>query len=162
MPLPSNWNERIRAIVERTKSDKVAAREFTYDPPYREFFPSETIASWPDFDRWISELKGSWCLRGQRNAEWLLSTSLDRAVRIEHQTENSSGFYHLPRLPIEQEYLFKFRQQAQNWGLRISLRTALWPSPPGAVSGIPLANPGSVVAAVSSSVPRTIPGLTFH
>jgi len=125
MPLPSNWNERIRAIVERTKSDKVAAREFTYDPPYREFFPSETIASWPDFDRWISELKGSWCLRGQRNAEWLLSTSLDRAVRIEHQTENSSGFYHLPRLPIEQEYLFKFRQQAQNWGLRISLRTAL-------------------------------------
>ena len=35
-----------------------------------------------------------------------------------------------------------------------------WPSPPSAVSGIPLANPGSVVAAVSSSVPRTIPGLT--
>jgi hypothetical protein len=57
--------------------------------------PSESIESWQTLEAWIAGLQGSWCFRGQRDANWRLTTSLDRAVRIEHHTENSSGWYHL-------------------------------------------------------------------
>ncbi len=119
--MSANWNERIKAIIDKVKADDDAARAFNYDPPYDEFFPAERIESWQALEQWVTQLDGSWCFRRQRDATWVLSTSLDRAVKIEHQTEHSSGWYHLPRRPIERDYLFRFQQQAQNWDMHLPL-----------------------------------------
>lgn len=71
---------------------------------------NEQAQSWEDFLGWLNELQGSWCFRGQREAEWLLHTSLDRAVRRDH----SSGYYHLNREEEGRDLLFRFQQQAHH------------------------------------------------
>ena len=81
--LPANWHQRIKDIINKVRADDNAARSFNYDPPYDDFFPSERIESWPALEQWIAHFEGSWCFRGQRDATWCLTTSLDRAVRIE-------------------------------------------------------------------------------
>jgi len=113
---PADWHKRIKGLVEKFNP---------YDPPYEEFFPIDHVDSWHSLEQWVSSLEGSWCFRGQRDATWLLTTSLDRAVRVEHQSEHSSGYYHLPRRPIESDYLFRFKQQAQNWNAHVPQRDDL-------------------------------------
>jgi len=41
--MSANWNERIKAIIDKVKAADDAARAFNYDPPYDEFFPAERI-----------------------------------------------------------------------------------------------------------------------
>jgi hypothetical protein len=72
------------------------------------FILTERATSWDDFLKWLNELEGAWCFRGQREAGWLLNTSLDRAVK----RQRTNGYYHLDRETEIRELLFRFQQQA--------------------------------------------------
>jgi hypothetical protein len=110
MPVPDDWHERQEWVLAEYEqsADK-------YGRPYDELFGkliwAESASSWQELTGWLSELQGSWCFRGQRESEWALRTSLDRAVRV----TTSSGHYHLNRRTIEKELLFRFRQQAHQF-----------------------------------------------
>src|ERR1700722_18935395 len=112
MTEPADWGRRIKDLIDKIEHNEDAKTQFFYYPPYDEFFPTETVDSWNGFSSWVEGLTGSWCFRGQRDATWLLSTTLDRAVRVEHRAQYSSGHYHLQRFPIERDCLFRFQQQA--------------------------------------------------
>jgi hypothetical protein len=62
----------------------------------------------------VDELQGLWCFRGQRESSWSLTTSLDRAVKVEYVRRDVSGCYHLDREAEERDLLLRFRQQAHN------------------------------------------------
>ena len=117
MPVPPNWARNLAEVIEQWRSATEPAETYRYltDPPYEHFFLTEAAESWDGFLQWAGELRGYWCFRGQREAKWFLNTSLDRAVIVEHKSEHSEGYYHLPRPPIERDLLFRFRQQAHNW-----------------------------------------------
>jgi hypothetical protein len=88
--------------------------------PFGNFVFTEPAASWDDFLRWLNELQGSWGFRGQREAWWLLDTSLDLALKREFSFRDSSGYdtcghHHLDREIAERESLFRFQQQAHQY-----------------------------------------------
>jgi len=116
MPIPSNWLQELREFVKQLKTATAAAERECYlgDRPFDKFAPIEQAASWKDYMEWLEELQGSWCFRGQREASWTLDTSLDRAVKVEYSTANSSGCYHLDRETEQRELFFRFQQQAHS------------------------------------------------
>lgn len=111
MPVPPNWATSLGEVIAKWRSATGAAETYKYmaNPPYDKFFLTEAAESWEEFLQWLGELRGHWCFRGQREAEWLLNTFLDRAVIVRHETEYSQGYYHLPRSPIERDFLFRFQ-----------------------------------------------------
>lgn len=114
MPVPPDWSHQLKAFVETWKQNPTS-HEYLGDGTFPRFVLTEQATSWDDFLRWLNELKGSWCFRGQREAAWFLNTSLDRAVRREYSTANSSGYYHLDRETEGRELLFRFQQQAHSY-----------------------------------------------
>lgn len=74
---------------------------------------TEQTDSWNGFLAWAKELNGTWCFRGQREADWSLSTSLDRAVRVDYVSKHGSGYYHLDRDQTGAENLKEFRRRAR-------------------------------------------------
>jgi hypothetical protein len=113
MPVPPDWFQKLSAFVDTWKQNP-RSDQYLGDGPFPQFVLTEQATSWDSFLEWLNELKGSWCYRGQREAGWLLNTSLDRAVRREHSSANSSGYYHLDRETEIRELLFRFQQQADN------------------------------------------------
>src|SRR5712691_6479293 len=111
MPVPSDWSWQLRAFVEPWKQNSMA-EEYIGDQPFPRFVLTERATSWDGFRLWLAELAGPWCFRGQREAGWLLYTSLDRAVRKQHSTPTSSSLYHLDRDAEARDLLFRFQQQA--------------------------------------------------
>jgi hypothetical protein len=111
MPVPLDWSPQLRAYVEKWKHNS-RAEEYIGDQPFPRFVLTEQAASWDGFLLWLSELQGSWCFRGQREADWLLHTSLDRAVRREQSSPTSSSLWHLNRDVEARTILFRFQQQA--------------------------------------------------
>lgn len=111
MPVLEDWlqkrNERVTWLKQLGSSDRSF---YLSDDPLEDFTYTESVKSWSEFLQWLSELQGSWCFRGQREASWLLSTSLDRAVRVERDT----GYHHLERESTQRDLLFRFQQQAHN------------------------------------------------
>jgi len=105
MPGHSDWCQSLRDFVN-TSRDPVE-----WDKHFDRFFLTEHAASWDDLLRWLNDLQGSWGFRGQREAWWLLDTSLDLAVK----RQTSSGYYHLDRRIEERELLFRFQQQAHQY-----------------------------------------------
>jgi FRG domain-containing protein len=85
------------------------------DPPFDAFVLTEQAASWDSFLGWLNELQGSWGFRGQREAEWSLHTSLDRAAVVSHSYEHGSGSYSLDHEKVERELLYHFQQQAHHY-----------------------------------------------
>jgi FRG domain len=114
MPVSSDWSQKLREFVDTWKQNP-DSREYLGDGSFPRFALTEQATSWDDFLRWTSELKGSWCFRGQREATWFLNTSLDRAVRRGYSTANSSGYYHLDRETEGRELLFRFQRQAYSY-----------------------------------------------
>jgi hypothetical protein len=115
MPIPPDWSEGLLEFVEgwskAAEDGGGLGDEYLGDAPFTKFVLTEQADSWDQFLGWLSELKGSWCFRGQRDAQWLLNTSLDRALR----KDNASGYYHLDREPEIHELLFRFQQQAHQY-----------------------------------------------
>jgi hypothetical protein len=111
MPIPSDWSQTLRTFVERWQSHPGSSDEFLGDQPFSEFVLTEQASSWDDLLRWLEELNDSWCFRGQSQSEWLLHTSLDRAVKKSFSSINSSGHYHLPREAEGRELLFVFNSK---------------------------------------------------
>ena len=93
-------------------TDRGSLEKYLGDGPFENFVLSERASSWPEFLDWLKEVGDSWCFRGQREASWLLNTSLDRAVRIEHSGKNGSGYYHLDRATEQRELLSRFQAEA--------------------------------------------------
>ncbi|MEP6644712.1 MAG: FRG domain-containing protein [Acidobacteriaceae bacterium] len=114
MPTPADWSEKLQAFLNTWKQNP-RSDEYLGDGPFIQFVLTEQAASWDDFLIWLRELEGSWCFRGQREAAWLLNTSLDLAVKREYSSENSSGSYHLDRETEGRELLFRFQQQAHSY-----------------------------------------------
>lgn len=73
-----DWNKNPRGV------------QFIGATPFPRFVLSEEATSWDDFQKWLEELQGTWCFRGQRESEWLLTTSLDRQVE-EHSFASHDG-----------------------------------------------------------------------
>jgi len=111
MPVPANWSQHLRVFVDEWKLNP-KGEEYIGDRPFDKFVLTEQAASWDAFLGWLNELQGSWCFRGQREAGWLLYTSLDRAVIRQHSSPTSSGHYHLDRGAEARDLLFRFQQQA--------------------------------------------------
>jgi FRG domain len=115
MPIPSDWSQKLSAFVERWQSNPSSSDEYLGDQPFPEFVLTEQASSWEDLLRWLDELNDSWCFRGQSQSEWLLHTSLDRAVKKSLSSTNRSGYYHLQREAEGRELLFRFQQQAHRY-----------------------------------------------
>jgi hypothetical protein len=114
MPVPSDWPQQLRAFVDKLKADP---NRPLGDEPFEHFVLAEAapVLSWEAFLNWLNELEGSWCFRGQRQASWGLHPSQDRAVLVEYEFKNSSGYYHLDRKIEERELLFQFKQRAHQF-----------------------------------------------
>jgi hypothetical protein len=118
MPIPPDWSQKLREFVKDWWNAEQDGR--AGDEPFDKLVLTERAASWGEFLAWVNELQGSWCFRGQRNAQWNLDTSLDRAVRRDLTFGNSTfaakgGVYHLARKPQISELLFLFQQQAHQY-----------------------------------------------
>ena len=111
MPVPADWADKARkAWDDYSRLPDRFGRE--YDEIFNAFVweeltPAESMG---DFRRWVSDLNGHWGFRGQRESMWTLQTSLDREIRVTH----NSGHYHLNRREEEDELLFHFQQQVQH------------------------------------------------
>jgi FRG domain len=112
MPTPRDWSQRLKEFVNGWKT---GGDDYLGDNPFPKFVLTEPAESWGDFLGWLGELQGLWCFRGQRNAEWFLNTSLDRARKKEYSSPNGNGYHHLDRKPISSELLFRFQQQAHQY-----------------------------------------------
>lgn len=110
MPVPADWYQRQERVLEeyQRSPDKFG---LPYDELFSKLILAEPGSSWKDFLAWLSELRGSWCFRGQRESAWSLRTSLDRAVRV----STTNGHHHLDRKGVESELLFRFQQQAHQF-----------------------------------------------
>lgn len=111
MPVPVDWADTVKkAWNEYGRIDRFGQE---YDEIFNAFVWEESAAaeSMDDFRGWMNDLKGSWGFRGQRESAWTLQTSLDREIRVTH----NSGHYHLDRRGEEDDLLFRFQQQVQHY-----------------------------------------------
>lgn len=119
MPIPSEWCANFTTFVNewkrRSANGEVLGDEYLGDNPFQKFVLTEKVESWENFLRWLDELQGSWCFRGQREAAWLLQTSLDRDVKRERKSPNSLSLYHMDRETETRELLYRFQQYAHNY-----------------------------------------------
>jgi len=102
----------VRAIKRIPEGWKSGQGEYLGESPFPNFIVTDHAASWDEFLAWLAKLQGTWCFRGQRDANWFLNTSLDRAVRKDFSSATSSGYYHLDRETESRELLFCFQQRA--------------------------------------------------
>jgi hypothetical protein len=112
------WLENLKKFLTKRNavgSDAPFMDEYSGEEAFQHFVLLESVSRWDDFHTWMTELEGTWCFRGQRESVWSLMTSLDRAVRREKETKNSSSLYHLDRAEAETDLLFRFRQQAPQY-----------------------------------------------
>lgn len=119
MPVPPDWSENFTAFVTewKRKSDnrEFIGHEYLGDNPFWHFVVVEKAESWDSFLRWIDELGGCWCFRGQQEASWGLDTSLDRGVRREKFSPHNSSLYHLDRKTEMRDLLYRFQQYAHTF-----------------------------------------------
>jgi hypothetical protein len=118
MPLSDkehNWLEEFEVFVENMSAlepgERIVSQEYGLEPSFPKFVLTEEARSWDDFLLWANRLAG-WCFRGQQEASWLLTTSLDRIAYRETKTEIGSSGDHIVRPWLEDELLFRFQQQA--------------------------------------------------
>ena len=115
MPVPQDWPQQLSEFVKGMKQLDGLDREFYLgNNPLSKFEYTESAQSWDEFLLWLNELQGSWCFRGQRESSWSLTTSLDRAVKVEFSDSRGHGYYHLERESTQRELLFRFQQQAHH------------------------------------------------
>ena len=102
--------EQLRRFLEAWRRNP-GGEEYIGDNPLPNFVLTDEVSSWDGFLEWVNQLRGSWCFRGQREAGWSLSTSLDRSARRDFSTANSSGYWHVNRDSEENKNLRQFTEQ---------------------------------------------------
>lgn len=117
MPTSAEHVEQLRRFVEAWKQNP-HARQYIGDNPFLNFVLTDVVSSWDGFLEWVHQLQGSWCFRGQREARWSLSTSLDRSARRDFSTPTSSGYWHVDRDSEESKNLRHFTEQDDPHTLR--------------------------------------------
>src|SRR6202043_1703522 len=119
MPIPPDWSQNFTTFVSglkrKSKSSESLGYEYLGDNPFDKYFLTEKAKSWDHFLRWLDELQGSWCFRGQREAAWLLHTSLDRDTKRERSSQDSFCLWHLDRETEARDLLYRFQQYAHNY-----------------------------------------------
>lgn len=119
MPVPPDWSQNFTAFVTewKRKSDnqEYIGDEYLGDNPFGHFVVEEQAESWEDFLRWIDELKGPWCFRGQREAKWTFETSLDRGVKRESFSPHHYSLHRLNRKTAMRSLLYQFQQYAHTY-----------------------------------------------
>jgi len=110
MPTSAEHTEQLLRFVEAWKKNP-DSWEFLGDQPFPNFVLTDVVSSWAGFLEWVHQLQGSWCFRGQREAGWSLTTSLDRSARRDFSTPTSSGYYHVDRDSEESKNLRRFTEQ---------------------------------------------------
>jgi hypothetical protein len=110
MTTPKDWYQQQETVLAECQRD--SERHVTSNGElFSKVVWSEKASSWQEFVGWAGELLGEWCFRGQRDSEWPLRTSLDRAVKV-----NTSDYaFDLDRRSVESELLFRFQQQAHQF-----------------------------------------------
>ena len=115
----ADWSQSFTTFVSewkrKSQSGEFIGDEYLGDNPFDHFVLTEKAKSWDHFLRWLGELQGSWCFRGQREAAWLLNTSLDRDVERTISSRHSSSLWHLDRETVIRELLHPFQQYAHNY-----------------------------------------------
>ena len=116
MRTASDWCDRFRAFVDAMKRNSHAG-EYIGDNSFHNFALTDQAESWPEFIEWASELNGTWCFRGQREAVWSLSTSLDRSAIRRHSVTypngiTSTGYFRVNRDVLARKNLAAFQQRA--------------------------------------------------
>lgn len=96
------------------------AEQYIGDNPFPNFVLTDYAESWAEFRAWAHALQRTWCFRGQREADWSLTTSLDRAAIRHHSITypdgiTSTGYFHVDRDELGRENLVHFRQQANRY-----------------------------------------------
>jgi FRG domain len=118
MPTSAEHAEQLRRFVEAWKQNP-DGWEYIGDNPFPNFVLTDVVSSWDGFLEWVHQLQGSWCFRGQREAGWTLSTSLDRKARRDYpSTPTFSGYYHVDRDSEESKNLRQFTEQDDPHTLR--------------------------------------------
>lgn len=119
MPTPPDWSKSLINFVNewkrKSKNNEYIDDGYLGDNPFHKFVVTDKAKSWDQFLRWLDELHGSWCFRGQREAAWLLYTSLDRDVRRERSSPDSFILYHLNRETETRELSHRFQQYAHHY-----------------------------------------------
>jgi hypothetical protein len=110
MPTSAEHTEHLRRFIQAWKQNP-NGWEYVGDNPLHNFVLTDVVSSWGGFLEWINQLQGSWCFRGQREARWSLSTSLDRSARRDFSTPTSSGYWHVDRDSEESKNLRQFAEQ---------------------------------------------------
>lgn len=119
MPVPPEWSSNFATFVNdwkwKSNNGEFIGDEYLGDNPFSHFVLTEQAKSWDHFLQWLDELQGSWCFRGQREATWLLHTSLDRGVQRQRSSPNSFSLWHLDRETETRELLNRFQQHAHHY-----------------------------------------------
>jgi hypothetical protein len=125
MPIAPDWFHKLQEFTDRWKRKSLAREylgdEYIGDNPFPHFVLTERANSWDDVLAWFSEFPISWCFRGQRESEWSLLTSLDRAVRRDYSSDvdgiRTTGYLHLDREVEGLNRLAKFRKYTSRYVL---------------------------------------------
>lgn len=107
--------EWLRNVKQFVKHWDPTRDEYLGDKPFPNFVLATKADTWNDFTRWHESLNGNWGFRGQASSEWLLHSSLDRAVEMSGGGQNFTFLTHLNRKATEDRLLFKFKQQAHRY-----------------------------------------------
>jgi hypothetical protein len=76
----SKWQEQMREGLKEWNAD--LEHQYRRDIPFERFVFVRRATTWRDFIDWYEPLHSRWGFRGQGNAKWSLTSSLDRVIRV--------------------------------------------------------------------------------
>jgi FRG domain len=110
------WSpDNLRVFVDEwRRNPNRPGDDYIGDNPFDRFAATQEATSWSGFLDWSNRLSDRWCFRGQRESEWTLHSSLDRAVKREFSSSDgrytTQGYYHVDRPLATRSLLSHFRR----------------------------------------------------
>jgi hypothetical protein len=108
----STWRKRLKDHIAGWTS---AGDEYLGDNPFPPFVYVQTAESWDDFLQWRKPLEGRYGFRGQKDAKWNLSSSIDRVLVVSGRSQWTSYTIQKDSLNYEPDLLFEYQQQAHQF-----------------------------------------------
>ena len=85
----------------------------------------QTAESWDDFLEWRKRLEGRYGFRGQKDARWDLSASIDRVLLVSGRSQWTSYTIQEDSLNYEPDLLFEYQQHAHHFISNLPAETDL-------------------------------------